>query len=706
MKRLLHIGIMLLLPVLSLAQTDGLSYQAVIIDNNADEIPGVDVSGNYLSEGEVSLKFSIVDVTGSVEYQEVQSTTTDKYGMINLVIGQGEITDESEKQFNQIEWDGTPKDLAVELKYEQGEFQEFSRQQLLFLPYAYHRNITATGTLTVDDNTLLNSDLTVAMGSPTALSGTLDVEGTSTFASEVLVEGDATFQSTSTFLDDALFQDIFVEGVSSLDGPLNVNNGSPTNLSGTLTVEGDASFEGTTVFQDIVVENTSTLNGPLSVEQASPTNLTGTLNVNGNTTLNDHLTANSTSQLNGRVVINANVDGPQSSLQSYPLHVKGSTQGIAVQVDGGETETKNYLSFLDGGGTIHGRIEGQTLSELQGSFRFIWDVTMGGLEQGFVAAEGAACASQLDGFEAALMVVNTGVVGAKWVELTANYELNVGVAFLSGGADYAEWLERENPDTDFQPGEVVGVHSGKISKQTAGADHILPVSTNPIVLGNQPQPGKEKDFEKVAFLGQAPIRVVGNVREGDYVVPSGNNDGVAVAYPPEDLPTNRFAEIIGIAWESAQGGGMHLVNVGIGLEANELANRVAAVESELEALKREVELLKGAGESSPGEGAPTAGATSDAGENGYLAGALSKENRENIPMTDEEFEEWLGEYGYIFEEYMNSLKDEFSRRNIDYSKYPEIAVIVDSPRQALRDMRSGKYLESLWQSMESRYELR
>ena len=42
-------------------KTDGISYQAVIIDNNASEIPGIDVTGNYLSEGQVELKFTIMD---------------------------------------------------------------------------------------------------------------------------------------------------------------------------------------------------------------------------------------------------------------------------------------------------------------------------------------------------------------------------------------------------------------------------------------------------------------------------------------------------------------------------------------------------------------------------------------------------------------------------------------------------------------------
>ncbi|MCA1764230.1 MAG: hypothetical protein LC664_14740 [Flavobacteriales bacterium] len=161
----------------ALSQTDALSYQAIIIDENEREIPGLDISGNYLAETEVSLQFTILDQFGDAEYQEIQTVNTDRYGMVNLTIGQGDVTPESSGLFNEISWDGTPKQLVVDLSIQGGEFKEFTNEELLFVPYAYHRNVTATGTLNVDGESTLNNSLTVTNQSPTLLSGNLTVEG-------------------------------------------------------------------------------------------------------------------------------------------------------------------------------------------------------------------------------------------------------------------------------------------------------------------------------------------------------------------------------------------------------------------------------------------------------------------------------------------------------------------------------------------------
>ncbi len=75
--RILHFIFVFSLSLLAslnvVGQTDGMSYQAIIIDNNPQEIPGLDIIGNYLSEGEITLKFSIINAEGITEYQEIQN---------------------------------------------------------------------------------------------------------------------------------------------------------------------------------------------------------------------------------------------------------------------------------------------------------------------------------------------------------------------------------------------------------------------------------------------------------------------------------------------------------------------------------------------------------------------------------------------------------------------------------------------------------
>ena len=209
MKHILTIGLFLLLTLKSFAQTDGISYQAIIIGPDDLELPGVDSQGNYLPTTTVSIRFTIFESGNQVEFQEIQTTTTDEFGRINLIIGAVE-----HDLFEKISWDGTAKDLKVEIDFEGGNsFVDMSREQLTFVPYAYHRNITATGTLDVDGDTFLNREL--AVNGPTNLNSTLSVN-----------DGN----------DTDLTGDLTVDGATNLNSTLDVNNQSATSLSGALNV--------------------------------------------------------------------------------------------------------------------------------------------------------------------------------------------------------------------------------------------------------------------------------------------------------------------------------------------------------------------------------------------------------------------------------------------------------------------------------------
>ena len=119
----------------AVAQTDGMSYQAIILDNDPQEIPGLDITGNYLSLEDVSFMFTIYNSEGAYEYQEIQHTQTDKVGMVDLIIGQGEPTIFSTGLWDEIEWDGTPKQLEVQLRYEGADFENLNFHELYFIPY-------------------------------------------------------------------------------------------------------------------------------------------------------------------------------------------------------------------------------------------------------------------------------------------------------------------------------------------------------------------------------------------------------------------------------------------------------------------------------------------------------------------------------------------------------------------------------------------
>ena len=132
MKKLLTLALFLFLTLQVFSQTDGITYQAVIIAPDDLELPGVNSEGNYLPNTEIAIRFTIYDSGNQLEFQEVQVTTTDEFGRINLLIGDGD-----HDYFKEMNWDGTPKDLKVEIDFEAGSnFEEMSRERLTFLPYA------------------------------------------------------------------------------------------------------------------------------------------------------------------------------------------------------------------------------------------------------------------------------------------------------------------------------------------------------------------------------------------------------------------------------------------------------------------------------------------------------------------------------------------------------------------------------------------
>lgn len=125
-----------------------------------------------------------------------------------------------------------------------------------------------------------------------------------------------------------------------------------------------------------------------------------------------------------------------------------------------------------------------------------------------------------------------------------------GVKFESSGADYAEYLPKLNAYESIEAGDVVGIFDGKISKNTNGASKIMVISTMPIIIGNKKNKLMANRSEAVAFIGQVPVKVVGSVFSGDYILPSGMGDGTAIAVSGDKLRPDQIDQIIGQSWEN------------------------------------------------------------------------------------------------------------------------------------------------------------
>ncbi len=160
------------------------------------------------------------------------------------------------------------------------------------------------------------------------------------------------------------------------------------------------------------------------------------------------------------------------------------------------------------------------------------------------------------------------------------------VQYSSGAADFAEYLMREDPAEKIQAGDLVGVFGGKITRRTVGADHVMAISDQAAVAGNMPSEDKEHLYGLVGFIGQVPVRVRGSVVIGDYILPSGFEDGTGIAVSdldPKDLP-----RVLGRAWEASNEEGIKRVNTVLGLTLGEAqAKAFADLRSEIAELKTE-----------------------------------------------------------------------------------------------------------------------
>ncbi len=166
-----------------------------------------------------------------------------------------------------------------------------------------------------------------------------------------------------------------------------------------------------------------------------------------------------------------------------------------------------------------------------------------------------------------------------------------GVTYESGSGDYAEWLERSNPAENIKVGEIVGVRGGQISRNTAGAEQLLVVSFKPIVLGNTPAPGREAEFNKVAFMGQVPVKIVGAVRRGDYIVASGKGDGIGRAVAPAMMTAEQLRTVVGIAWGDSALSALKYVNVAVGLRSTDMVGVVAAQDARIRDLETKLNTM-------------------------------------------------------------------------------------------------------------------
>ncbi|MBK7373711.1 MAG: hypothetical protein IPJ09_20185 [Saprospiraceae bacterium] len=357
--------------------------------------------------------------------------------------------------------------------------------------------------------------------------------------------------------------------------------------------------------------------------------VSGGVGIGGKLNVGQKLTVTGLTTLNGGLIqakkgLFVTANGP--FIASF-IRTTSFNNGISIKVNNPSPGwANNFVEFRKNGGGVIGRIEGENLSQYLLNPNYIreievldFDITFAEITVAtasmFVVAAAAELVAALAsttaciGFGAcatapvASFIVKAGLaVTARAVGLglavarrdeakdqkTAYIAYKgpprVGVTYESGAGDYAEWLEKADHEEVFLPGYIVGMRNGKISKTINKHERSLVISTKPIVLGNMPQ-GNESSFEKVAFLGQVPVYVSGKVTMGDYILPSGFNDGVGKAVHPDQLSAEDYSQIVGVAWSAGQSDELSLILTAIGLHEGDISKVILENKNEIKNLK-------------------------------------------------------------------------------------------------------------------------
>jgi hypothetical protein len=106
--------------IICLAQTPlGISYQAILRNSE----------GTIRANETIALQIGIIDDQGNSFYSEIHNTTTNNFGLANVVIGQGTTSDD----LSAVDWSAGPYFLEIAVNG-----NTMGTNQLLSVPYAFY----------------------------------------------------------------------------------------------------------------------------------------------------------------------------------------------------------------------------------------------------------------------------------------------------------------------------------------------------------------------------------------------------------------------------------------------------------------------------------------------------------------------------------------------------------------------------------------
>lgn len=171
----------MLLSNLFLAQVpSGISYQAV-----ARQMP----DGDELPNTPLTVRIRVLNQSQATEYEETHATTSNSFGLVNLIIGQGVPTGNGMVVgFDEINWASGSHFVEVAMIYPGiDEFQTVGSSELLSVPYAF---VSQTSTSVIEIDGDVTNELISSINYDQT-SQTLTLEEGSNISTVIIPSGDA-----------------------------------------------------------------------------------------------------------------------------------------------------------------------------------------------------------------------------------------------------------------------------------------------------------------------------------------------------------------------------------------------------------------------------------------------------------------------------------------------------------------------------------
>ncbi|WP_372753557.1 beta strand repeat-containing protein [Mariniflexile sp.] len=331
MKKVLLILLLMFAGFSGFSQTPGISYQAVILNPNTKQLPGANAQSNILANSKVFVQFTIINEFNSQEYQEYHQTTTDVYGMINLLIGHG--TKTSFNSFNDVIWNGFSKKLKVEIDFsgKGNAYTLLSEQELTFMPQPG---------LLEDTEAILTNTLEIKAERDRAISAETALQ---TLIDQNIANVEAAIAISSSAIDAEIIRATNAE--AAITGKFTTEISNLTNANTTL----QANIE--TVQSDVDANETATNNAIAAVQMNVDANQTASELADTNLGLaiaavQLDVDSNETATNNAISAVQMNVDANQTASELADTNLGLAIAVVQLDVDSNETATNNAIAAV------------------------------------------------------------------------------------------------------------------------------------------------------------------------------------------------------------------------------------------------------------------------------------------------------------------------------------------------------------------------